>query len=260
MDIRERKLRRCVMPSCRDERFDLVHKFPMDNERAEEWCRIINVPELTNLTMDQLRKRYFVCSKHFRKEDYKNCESRSLNKTAYPSLFLNSTAKSISTISPMPLKIEFPPQNTHNIDSQTDLQELVNTVPMAEQSFDTEDLTPILPNESLLQLQIQPELSDSMVSEKWNAASKVTDITGFLNVGMTSSIQKKRIIERKQTPKLQIIKNEMISPILTVDSLANEQRKLNQLDLVKQSVETAEPLTNNASLSVSKAITIICKS
>lgn len=85
----ERKLRPCVLPSCRGERFDLVHKFPMDNERAHIWLHHINVPELNGLPLDQLRKRYFICSKHFRKNDYKNCESRSLNQTAYPRLFLN---------------------------------------------------------------------------------------------------------------------------------------------------------------------------
>lgn len=84
----ERKLKPCVMPTCKDRRFDLVHKFPMDNERAKQWLEIIDIPELTALPLVQLRKRCFICSKHFRKQDYKNCESRSLNKTAYPRLHL----------------------------------------------------------------------------------------------------------------------------------------------------------------------------
>lgn len=84
----ERKLKPCVMPTCKDRRFDLVHKFPMDNERAKQWLEIIDIPELMALPLVQLRKRYFICSKHFRKQDYKNCESRSLNKTAYPRLHL----------------------------------------------------------------------------------------------------------------------------------------------------------------------------
>lgn len=84
----ERKLKLCVMPICSGKRYDLVHKFPMDNERARTWLDIINVPELKNLTLEQIRKRHFICSKHFRKQDYKNCESRSLNKTANPQLLL----------------------------------------------------------------------------------------------------------------------------------------------------------------------------
>lgn len=77
--------RLCIIPLCKNERFDLVHKFPTDNQRAEEWRRAINLPEINNLPLDLLRKRT-ICSKHFRKEDYKNIESRSLNKTAVPSL------------------------------------------------------------------------------------------------------------------------------------------------------------------------------
>lgn len=85
MAQREHIKRLCLIPLCRNERFDLVHKFPMDNQRAEEWRRAINIPEINSLPLDMLRKRT-ICSKHFRKEDYKNVESRSLNKTAVPSL------------------------------------------------------------------------------------------------------------------------------------------------------------------------------
>lgn len=84
----ERKLKLCVIPTCHGKRYDLVHKFPMDNERAQQWLDTISVPELASIPLDQIRKRYFICSKHFRKQDYKNCESRSLNKTAYPRLHL----------------------------------------------------------------------------------------------------------------------------------------------------------------------------
>ena len=91
-------MRQCLVPTCKGVRFDLVHKFPMDNERAEQWRSTLNVAELYDFTLDHLRKRYFVCSKHFRKEDYKNCESRSLNKTAYPRLHL--TAESDDALPP----------------------------------------------------------------------------------------------------------------------------------------------------------------
>lgn len=97
----ERKLKPCVMPTCKDRRFDLVHKFPMDNERAKQWLEIIDIPELTALPLVQLRKRCFICSKHFRKQDYKNCESRSLNKTAYPRLHLkadNNSSEDIESV------------------------------------------------------------------------------------------------------------------------------------------------------------------
>lgn len=101
MNSKERKTRLCLLPSCKGKRFDLVHKFPMDNERAEKWKTILNMPELRNLSIDIIRKRYFICSKHFRKEDYKNCESRNLNKTAYPRLYLSFDSNlELSELSP----------------------------------------------------------------------------------------------------------------------------------------------------------------
>lgn len=82
----EKKTRLCVVPVCAGERFDLVHKFPNDNNRAEKWKRILNIPLLEKLNIDIIRRRYFVCNRHFLLSDYKNIESRGLNKTALPSL------------------------------------------------------------------------------------------------------------------------------------------------------------------------------
>lgn len=84
----ERKLKLCALPTCKGKRYDLVHKFPMNNERAQQWIDIVDLPELRTLSIDKIRKRFFICSKHFRPQDYKNCESRSLNTTAYPRLYL----------------------------------------------------------------------------------------------------------------------------------------------------------------------------
>lgn len=82
------KPRPCVVPCCQGEKFELVHKFPSDRERAELWKTILNVPELGPLDVDTIRGRHFVCSRHFRDSDYKNKISRSLNVTANPSLNL----------------------------------------------------------------------------------------------------------------------------------------------------------------------------
>ncbi|XP_059615228.1 trimethyllysine dioxygenase, mitochondrial [Phlebotomus argentipes] len=84
----EKKKRACVVPVCKDERFDLVHKLPMNAERAEEWILRLDIPDLLKHSVDELRKRIFVCCRHFRKQDYKNVESRCLNKTAVPSINL----------------------------------------------------------------------------------------------------------------------------------------------------------------------------
>lgn len=81
--------RYCIMPSCKGEKMDLVHKFPRNDARAREWLRIINLPELDDIPLDQLRKSKFICTRHFALDAYKHAESRSLNITAVPSQNLN---------------------------------------------------------------------------------------------------------------------------------------------------------------------------
>ncbi|XP_063699614.1 trimethyllysine dioxygenase, mitochondrial-like [Culicoides brevitarsis] len=77
--------RYCIMPSCKGEKMDLVHKFPRNDERAREWLEIINLPEVSSIPLEQLRKSKFICTRHFAPEAYKNSESRSLNINAVPS-------------------------------------------------------------------------------------------------------------------------------------------------------------------------------
>lgn len=86
----------CVVPVCGSTKFNLVHKFPADSERFEQWIEAINlngertVGKLANLTSDAVRKRYFVCARHFALSEYKHSASRSLNLTAVPKLNLRS--------------------------------------------------------------------------------------------------------------------------------------------------------------------------
>lgn len=69
-------------------RFHLVHKFPMKDDRAELWRKALNIPELMAMHIRDIRIKYLVCSRHFRKTDYKNENSRSLNWNAVPSINL----------------------------------------------------------------------------------------------------------------------------------------------------------------------------
>uniref|UniRef100_A0A182P3E3 Trimethyllysine dioxygenase, mitochondrial n=1 Tax=Anopheles epiroticus TaxID=199890 RepID=A0A182P3E3_9DIPT len=82
------KLRSCCVPCCKDEKFSLVHKFPADNERAEQWRRALGIDSFIGLPIDIIRKRFYICSRHFRDSDYKNKASRSINITAVPSINL----------------------------------------------------------------------------------------------------------------------------------------------------------------------------
>lgn len=86
----------CVVPVCGSTKFNLVHKFPADKERFDQWIEAISlngertVTKLENLTPDAVRKRYFVCARHFTLSEYKHSASRSLNLTAVPKLNLRS--------------------------------------------------------------------------------------------------------------------------------------------------------------------------
>ncbi|XP_053675760.1 uncharacterized protein LOC128726007 [Anopheles nili] len=84
------KLRSCCVPCCKNEKFSLVHKFPSDNERAEQWRQILAIDSFIGLPIEIIRKRYYICSRHFRDADYKNKASRSINITAVPSINLTT--------------------------------------------------------------------------------------------------------------------------------------------------------------------------
>lgn len=84
----------CVIPVCENEKFTLVHKFPADQERFNEWLSAIqkysDIEKLAGLTPEAIRKRFFVCARHFGLKQYKNVESRGLNLTAVPHLNLQN--------------------------------------------------------------------------------------------------------------------------------------------------------------------------
>ena len=88
MDLKKKKL--CIVPICRKERFDLVHKFPMRQDRADLWLEALDKcgVKLNPKDMDHIRKSMFVCSRHFPPSSYKTQDSRSLNWNAVPSINL----------------------------------------------------------------------------------------------------------------------------------------------------------------------------
>lgn len=57
-----------------------------------EWITAIQkekpIAKLAGMTAEAIRKRFFICSRHFTPQQYKNSESRSLNLTAVPALNL----------------------------------------------------------------------------------------------------------------------------------------------------------------------------
>lgn len=60
----------------------------MKDDRAEMWREALKIPELMAMTIKDIRLKCLVCSRHFKKTDYKNNQSRSLNWNAVPSINL----------------------------------------------------------------------------------------------------------------------------------------------------------------------------
>lgn len=60
------------------------------NILVDEWTRAIQktkpIPQFAGLTENAIRKRFFVCCRHFSFNQYKNKQSRSLNVTSVPHL------------------------------------------------------------------------------------------------------------------------------------------------------------------------------
>lgn len=84
----------CCIKICKGLKFGLVHKFPSDLEKYNEWIQIIETKagglpdKMKDLSQEQIKKRFFICCRHFGISSYKNVESRSLNITSNPHLNL----------------------------------------------------------------------------------------------------------------------------------------------------------------------------
>jgi hypothetical protein len=67
----------CCIPICEGLKFNLVHKFPSDTTKYNEWIDILKnscgLPEkMKDLTQDQVKKRLFICCRHFGTSSYKS--------------------------------------------------------------------------------------------------------------------------------------------------------------------------------------------
>lgn len=67
----------CCIPVCDGLKFGLVHKFPSDAAKYNEWLDILEkscgIPnKIKVLTQEQVKKRFFICSSHFGINSYKS--------------------------------------------------------------------------------------------------------------------------------------------------------------------------------------------
>ncbi|XP_059621923.1 G1/S-specific cyclin-E-like [Phlebotomus argentipes] len=77
-------VRVCAVEGClSSDLTHLAHRFPKDAARAREWQEAL---ALQGKDVEMLMEKHTVCTLHFEKKDYRNIESRHLNKTALPKL------------------------------------------------------------------------------------------------------------------------------------------------------------------------------
>lgn len=100
-------VRRCVVQDCTEsDKTILAHRFPKTKEIAIKWQNALDVD---HYTLDDLIKKFVVCTKHFTGSSYRNEISNSLNTTAFPNLNENSCNQRIKLVEDSPKKhISFP--------------------------------------------------------------------------------------------------------------------------------------------------------
>lgn len=86
-------VRRCAVNGCRESDVTLLcHRFPKLPEIVKTWQ---NALDLKHILIDDLQRKFVVCTKHFPPLAYRNEISNSLNSTAVPNLQENSSNERI---------------------------------------------------------------------------------------------------------------------------------------------------------------------
>lgn len=75
-------VRKCIVPNCTSTDITILsHRFPRNKKLAIQWQETLNVE---NTSINDLFNKHVVCTKHFKKSDYRNPISNHLNYTAIP--------------------------------------------------------------------------------------------------------------------------------------------------------------------------------
>lgn len=75
-------VRKCIVPNCTSTDITILsHRFPRNKKLASQWQETLNVE---NTSLNDLFNKHVVCTKHFKKSDYRNPISNHLNYTAIP--------------------------------------------------------------------------------------------------------------------------------------------------------------------------------
>lgn len=75
-------VRKCIVSNCTSSDITILsHRFPRNKKLATKWQETLNVQ---HTSINDLFNRHVVCTKHFKKSDYRNPVSNHLNYTAIP--------------------------------------------------------------------------------------------------------------------------------------------------------------------------------
>lgn len=81
-------VRRCIVHGCSEsDKTMLAHRFPKTGDMATKWQKALNVGDYS---IDDLTKKFVVCTKHFTASAYRNEISCCLNTTSVPNLSENT--------------------------------------------------------------------------------------------------------------------------------------------------------------------------
>jgi hypothetical protein len=112
-------VRKCIVPGCPHNDLSILsHRFPRRTENASLWMEALGIMDIP---IPDLINKYVVCTKHFKKSDYRNAVSNSLNYTACPSLDTDSIeviAVTQTTVTPPAVDIVDSPSNTYTLVSR----------------------------------------------------------------------------------------------------------------------------------------------
>lgn len=77
-------VRKCIIPKCESTDMNILsHRFPRNQKLTQKWQDALNIE---NTSLSELFLKYVVCTKHFKRSDYRNPISHHLNSTAIPCL------------------------------------------------------------------------------------------------------------------------------------------------------------------------------
>lgn len=84
---------KCCVDNCASKRKDVkLHQFPSSETGLNKWLQCINSDGLRNLDIKELRRRMFVCHKHFERKFI--TEKSRIRLGAYPTLFSEEEIRS----------------------------------------------------------------------------------------------------------------------------------------------------------------------